>query len=143
VDKKKFITLFNNSWLAFSLTILTCFFRIEKKEVKPNNKPASKPAAKPAAKPTVKKPTGDEVEFLSDEEELDRDMNAMGLSEKKKEAPEPLAKIPNSKRINIMEEYQKRSGEKSNLNVIFIGNMWIKANVPMLTLLSCRSCRFW
>ncbi|KAG1138419.1 hypothetical protein G6F37_010530 [Rhizopus arrhizus] len=91
----------------------------EKKEVKSNNKPA----AKPAAKPTVKKPTGDEVEFLSDEEELDRDMNAMGLSEKKKEAPEPLAKIPNSKRINIMEEYQKRSGEKSNLNVIFIGHV--------------------
>jgi hypothetical protein len=139
MDKKKFITLFHNPWLAFSLATLTCFFRIEKKEVKSNNKPA----AKPAAKPIVKKPTGDEVEFLSDEEEIDRDMNAMGLSEKKKEAPEPLAKIPNSKRINIMEEYQKRSGEKSNLNVIFIGNTWIKTNVPMLTLLSCRSCRFW
>ncbi|KAG1502354.1 hypothetical protein G6F47_001239 [Rhizopus delemar] len=103
----------------------------EKKEVKSNNnpaaksavKPAAKPATKPTAKPTVKKSTGDEVEFLSDEEELDRDMNAMGLSEKKKEAPEPLAKIPNSKRINIMEEYQKRSGEKSKLNVIFIGHV--------------------
>lgn len=47
----------------------------------------------------------------------------MGLDEKKKEAPkvEPATKIPNSKRINIVEEYEKRSKEKSKLNLIVIG----------------------
>jgi hypothetical protein len=47
----------------------------------------------------------------------------MGLDEKKKEASkiEPVPKIPNSKRINIVEEYEKRSKEKSKLNLIVIG----------------------
>lgn len=33
----------------------------------------------------------------------------------------PLAKIPASKRVNVMEEYAKRSGEKPKLNLVVIG----------------------
>lgn len=53
-------------------------------------------------------------------------MNAMGLG---KAAPttavksEPLAKIPASKRVNVAEEYQKRSGEKPKLNLVIIGHV--------------------
>ncbi|CEG65078.1 Putative Elongation factor EF-1 alpha subunit [Rhizopus microsporus] len=84
--------------------------------------PKSTPAA--TSKASIPAKTED-VEFLSDDDELTKDISAMGLDEKKKEAPkvEPAAKIPNSKRINIVEEYEKRSKEKSKLNLIVIGHV--------------------
>lgn len=36
---------------------------------------------------------------------------------------EPLAKIPTSKRVNVAEEYVKRSGEKPKLNLVVIGHV--------------------
>ncbi|KAG1198815.1 hypothetical protein G6F70_005463 [Rhizopus microsporus] len=89
-------------------------------------KKQSIPKSTPAASSKVSVPAKTEdVEFLSDDEELTKDISAMGLDEKKKEAPkvEPAAKIPNSKRINIAEEYEKRSKEKSKLNLIVIGHV--------------------
>ncbi|KAI9310075.1 P-loop containing nucleoside triphosphate hydrolase protein [Dichotomocladium elegans] len=35
----------------------------------------------------------------------------------------PLAKIPNSKRVNVLEEYGKRSAEKPKLNLVIIGHV--------------------
>ncbi|KAI9244417.1 P-loop containing nucleoside triphosphate hydrolase protein [Sporodiniella umbellata] len=46
-------------------------------------------------------------------------MSAMGL----KKVQEPLAKVPASKRINVTEEYEKRSKEKPKLNLIVIGHV--------------------
>lgn len=65
----------------------------------------------------------DQVEFLSDEEELAQDMNSMGFSSQPKTISEPLAKIPTSKRVNVAEEYQKRSAEKPKLNLVVIGHV--------------------
>ncbi|CAO3627181.1 unnamed protein product [Mucor hiemalis] len=51
-------------------------------------------------------------------------MSAMGF--KAAVAPkvvEPLAKIPTSKRVNVAEEYVKRSGEKPKLNLVVIGHV--------------------
>lgn len=38
-------------------------------------------------------------------------------------ASEPLAKIPSSKRVNITEEYEKRSSAKPKLNLVVIGHV--------------------
>ncbi|KAI7847354.1 P-loop containing nucleoside triphosphate hydrolase protein [Circinella umbellata] len=35
----------------------------------------------------------------------------------------PLAKVPTSKRVNVLEEYEKRSGEKPKLNLVIIGHV--------------------
>jgi elongation factor 1 alpha-like protein len=83
---------------------------------------AAKAAAEAAAAKATKAAKEDQVEFLSDEEELTQDMNAMGFSSQPK-VTEPLAKIPASKRVNVAEEYQKRSGEKPKLNLVVIGHV--------------------
>lgn len=36
---------------------------------------------------------------------------------------EPLAKIPSSKRVNVLEEFEKRSGAKPKLNLVVIGHV--------------------
>ncbi|KAI8068209.1 P-loop containing nucleoside triphosphate hydrolase protein [Gongronella butleri] len=38
-------------------------------------------------------------------------------------APSPLAKIPASKRINVLEEYAKRTNEKPKMNLVVIGHV--------------------
>ncbi|KAL7320896.1 hypothetical protein PS15m_000738 [Mucor circinelloides] len=51
-------------------------------------------------------------------------MDAMGLGNKvAKPAAEPFVKLPPSKRVNVAEEYQKRSGEKPKLNLVVIGHV--------------------
>lgn len=62
----------------------------------------------------------DVVEYLSDEEEISQEMSAMGFNTIKSE---PLAKIPSSKRVNVVEEYEKRSSAKSKLNLVVIGHV--------------------
>lgn len=48
----------------------------------------------------------------------------MGLGNKvAKPAAEPFVKLPPSKRVNVAEEYQKRSGEKPKLNLVVIGHV--------------------
>lgn len=79
------------------------------------------------------------------EDQLSQDMLGMGLEDVAKKAAQarlkvssatstpagtppdtprsasPLAKIPASKRVNVVEEYAKRSGEKPKLNLVVIG----------------------
>ncbi|KAJ8653690.1 translation elongation factor Tu [Lichtheimia ornata] len=81
------------------------------------------------------------------EDQLSQDMLGMGLEDVAKKAAQarlkvssatstpagtppdtprsasPLAKIPASKRVNVMEEYAKRSGEKPKLNLVVIGHV--------------------
>ncbi|KAI9356865.1 P-loop containing nucleoside triphosphate hydrolase protein [Pilaira anomala] len=41
----------------------------------------------------------------------------------KTQQSEPLAKIPSSKRVNVAEEFEKRSGAKPKLNLVVIGHV--------------------
>ncbi|CEP16061.1 hypothetical protein [Parasitella parasitica] len=71
------------------------------------------------------------VEFLSDEEEISQEMDAMGLGKIASTKPaaaaaaaaEPLVKVPASKRVDVAKEYEKRSGEKPKLNLVVIGHV--------------------
>lgn len=86
------------------------------------------------------------VEYLSDEEVMVKDMESLGLGSKtvaqtrlkaigstlttpgstppdSPRAGSPLAKIPPAKRVNVPEEYAKRSGEKPKLNLVVIGKI--------------------
>ncbi|KAF7731825.1 HBS1-like protein [Apophysomyces ossiformis] len=86
------------------------------------------------------------VEYLSDEEVMVKDMESLGLGSKtvaqtrlkaigstlttpastppdSPRAGSPLAKIPPAKRVNVPEEYAKRSGEKPKLNLVVIGHV--------------------
>ncbi|KAI8353365.1 P-loop containing nucleoside triphosphate hydrolase protein [Blakeslea trispora] len=49
-------------------------------------------------------------------------MDAMGLTTPAAHK-EPLAKIPASKRLNVVEEFEKRTGEKPKLNLVVIGHV--------------------
>ncbi|KAI8087598.1 P-loop containing nucleoside triphosphate hydrolase protein [Gilbertella persicaria] len=93
----------------------------EAKKAAITEKKAAAAAQKKATPKPKSKPKDDQVEFLSDEEEMAQDMKAMGLTNPK--PAEPLAKIPASKRVNVAEEFQKRSGEKPKLNLVVIGHV--------------------
>ncbi|KAG2228809.1 hypothetical protein INT48_000082 [Thamnidium elegans] len=80
---------------------------------------AAAAAVTAAAKPKSSRKEEDPVEFLSDEEDLSQEMSAMGF----KTHSEPLAKIPSSKRVNVLEEFEKRSGAKPKLNLVVIGHV--------------------
>ncbi|KAG2202156.1 hypothetical protein INT46_005794 [Mucor plumbeus] len=91
-------------------------------EKKANATAAAAAAAKAKAAKASKEET---VEFLSDEEDISQEMDAMGLGNKTttKPAAEPFVKLSASKRVNVAEEYQKRSGEKPKLNLVVIGHV--------------------
>ncbi|GAA5812847.1 hypothetical protein MFLAVUS_006306 [Mucor flavus] len=82
-------------------------------------KAAAAAAAAAAAKPKPTKKEEEHVEFLSDEEEISQEMSAMGFQTHS----EPLAKIPSSKRVNVLEEFEKRSSAKPKLNLVVIGHV--------------------
>ncbi|KAI7870745.1 P-loop containing nucleoside triphosphate hydrolase protein [Spinellus fusiger] len=114
---------------------------------------AAAKVSKPPSKPTIAIDVGDdEVEYLSDDSnnQLHQDMAGLGLgsikSSKKQTSqvkssehtsaasistenntnsplPSPLTKIHPSKRINVIEEYAKRSSEKPKLNLVVIGHV--------------------
>ncbi|KAI8326916.1 P-loop containing nucleoside triphosphate hydrolase protein [Blakeslea trispora] len=102
----------------------------EKKEAKKAAVAAEKKKAVPEKKkvPQVKPPApkqDDQVEFLTDDEatqEITSEMDAMGLTTPAAHK-EPLAKIPASKRLNVVEEFEKRTGEKPKLNLVVIGHV--------------------
>lgn len=113
---------------------------------KPTNKSAQ-------TAPMTKKPSSqaksidEDVEFLEDDDDnqMDFDMAALNLGEKKAKAAKPkkvssmastpansqpsspkaspLAKIPTSKRVDVEAEYAKRSSEKAKLNMVVIGHV--------------------
>jgi elongation factor 1 alpha-like protein len=120
------------------------------KHIAAQPKTTSKPAH---AAPMIKKPssqsrsTEEEVEFLEDDDDnqMDFDMAALNLGEKKPKTAKPkkvssiastpassqpsspkaspLAKIPASKRVDVEAEYAKRSSEKAKLNMVVIGHV--------------------
>ncbi|ORZ01606.1 P-loop containing nucleoside triphosphate hydrolase protein [Syncephalastrum racemosum] len=75
-------------------------------------------AAKKIAKPSA---------ATSDQDSLSQDMSALGFESKAQaKAPPPTpppSKLPASKRINVEEEYVKRSGDKPKLNLVVIGHV--------------------
>jgi hypothetical protein len=109
-------------------------------------KPPASKAPAPKKKPISTDP---DVEYLSDEDELDRDMAALGFADSSNKkgitpglsklkgldsnlttpsgtpassrASSPLAKIPAAKRVNVLEEYAKRSTDKPKMNLVVIG----------------------
>jgi hypothetical protein len=95
------------------------------------------------------KTVDEDVEFLEDDDDnqMDFDMEALNLGEKKPKiatakskkvssiastpvssqppSPKasPLAKIPASKRVDVEAEYAKRSSDKAKLNMVVIGRV--------------------
>ncbi|KAI7901247.1 P-loop containing nucleoside triphosphate hydrolase protein [Cokeromyces recurvatus] len=66
----------------------------------------------------------EQVEFLSDEEEVNEiAQNISSIDLVNKSVQEPLSKIPASKRICVVDEYESRSGEKPLINICFIGHV--------------------
>ncbi|CAO3640610.1 unnamed protein product [Cunninghamella blakesleeana] len=119
-----------------------------KKQAAAKAKAASKLNSQPLkTNKSVKKPSvtdDDSVEFLSDDDQLSHDIDLLGLKDNIKtsvnklkgsststpsstplssRAASPLSKIPTSKRINVIEEYNKRSNEKPKLNLVVIGHV--------------------
>ncbi|KAI8640367.1 P-loop containing nucleoside triphosphate hydrolase protein [Parasitella parasitica] len=100
----------------------------EAKKAAAEKKAAATAASAKAKAKAVKAPKEEAVEFLSDQEDISQEMDAMGLGSKTAAtksvaATEPFVKVPASKRVNVAEEYQKRSGEKPKLNLVVIGHV--------------------
>ncbi|KAI8145405.1 P-loop containing nucleoside triphosphate hydrolase protein [Fennellomyces sp. T-0311] len=125
--------------------------KIKAEEEKQKKKAAKKAAKAAAPSPSHSKSTKatppssakqQKQQQQQDDDPLTQDMQALGFGSSVKkhsklsavstpastppETPRsasPLAKVPPVKRVNVMEEYAKRSGEKPKLNLVVIGHV--------------------